>query len=143
MKKVLILKLFTIFFSLILINFYSCREDIIPPNSPVTSTNQPVTSNFLNYYSFTINAKNASYVVVDHPDFNYGSTRVFYTVNGHSEGSVILILRDKQNNVQYQQVINSNNEGNSSSLQGVIPDVVELDFYNFTGTLQIQIYRYI
>ena len=60
MKNVLILKLVTIIFLFILVLLNSCREDIIKPDSPVSNTNEPVTSNGQNYYSFTIKAENAS-----------------------------------------------------------------------------------
>ena len=139
MKKILISKSYYFFILLLPIIICSCREDIIPPNSPVTNINEPVTSNSKNYYSFFVNAKNASYTVVDHTYLDYGSTNLFYTVTNHSGGYISLILTDNYNNVQYQEIISSNSSGTSKNIKEANPDIVEIIFYNFTGQLQIQI----
>ncbi len=143
MKKVLRITLFTFSFLSIFILFSSCREDIITPNTPVTNINEPVTSNDYNYYSFTINAENASYYVMDHPNFNYGSTRVYYAVSNHSNGSATITLKDKNNNIRYRSNINSDSDGITHSLEGVIPGTVEIDFNHFTGILQLQLTGYL
>jgi len=130
MKSILLI----LFFPLII--FYSCRQEIVPPDSE-GNVNQPVLTRTNNSFIFSINAYKITATIIDNTYLNTNKSSVFSVVNEHSSGFVEVKIRATQNNIIYSQVFDKNTTGTFNQIEGYQPEVLILSFNNFTGKVRI------
>ncbi len=120
----------------------ACREEIIPPDNPVGSVNEPLKVQSSNYYTFFINAEDISIKVSDYTTFTENKTKIFYTLKGHNSGSVTVSVYNKNQKVIYNKSLYENIDGKMFYLNpSEVPGYIKLEFYNFTGKLKVELTR--
>jgi hypothetical protein len=125
---------------LFIIAVSGCREDIIPPNDPVTNVNEIVQRRTSNSYTFLINAKNISFSVVDQPGLNSYKTRLSLSVAeyGSGEANITVLSTDL---VLKESKLDNNVTGTYTDITGLNPDIIKIICRNFTGQLKVQLTR--
>ena len=135
MKKI---KIF-LFFTLIL--FLSCREEIISPDNPIGNINEPLLTRTNNSYIFSINADNITASINDNTFLNTVRANIYSIIADYSSGYVQVQVKTNSNSVLYSKVFEANTNGILGNINGSQPQVISLDFRNFTGKLQITLSR--
>lgn len=130
-----------LFLLLVYITFAAgCREEIIPPNDPVTNENEIVQRRTSSSYTFIINAKNISFDVTDSPGLNSLNTRLTINVQNYKTGEADIRLFSA-GEMLHSITITGNTTGKSKDIVGVNPYSVKIKCENFTGQLKVQLTR--
>lgn len=116
--------------------FVSCRQDIVDPDNP-GNINEPFFSRTNNSYSFTINAKGMNATVIDNTLLQTFKSRIFSIVNDHSSGSLDIKVQTMDNSILYSAVFNNNTDGIIREITGNQPEVIILNFRNFSGKFKV------
>lgn len=130
---IFILALFFLFIS-------GCREEIIPPDDPVTNENEIVQRRTTSSYTFIINAKNISFNITDSPGLNSLSTRLTIYVENYKSGEADISLISA-GEILHETTVSGNITGRSKDIIGVNPYTVNIKCENFTGQLKVQLTR--
>jgi len=117
--------------------FASCRENIVQPENTAGNKNEPFSTRTNYSYSFTINAEEITREVTDKTNLNSFKSRISITVNNHSSGSAEIKIETGSNQLIYYKTINSNTSGISTEIEGNVPNLLTINFVNFTGILKI------
>lgn len=128
-----------IIFILAAIVFYSCREEVISPKNNSGNVNEPYRSSFRNSYTFILNAENLSQNVIDYPSISYSNSRIFVSVLDHIAGSVEVIILTKSRQVLYRNKLVEDNNGSYGIVEGIKPEIIEINLNQFTGKLKFQL----
>lgn len=136
---VLLKKYTTLLLLFILLSFYSCREDIIPPDNPIGEINEPIRLTSNNSYTFILNANNISTTVQDHPGLNSQHSVLVITLTDYEQGNVSLKVSEFSKQLVYQKTMTDNIDQLAINLDYVSPDIVNIIFTNFTGKLKIEV----
>lgn len=128
---------FFVFSFAIILN--SCREEIISPKNNSGNVNEPYKTSKPNSYTFILNAENISQKIVDYPDITYTSCRIFFSIMDYSSGSFEIVVLTKSREILYQNRLSTGNDGISFMVQGNKPEVIEINFNEFTGKLKFQL----
>ena len=128
-----------IIFILAAIVFYSCREEVISPKNNSGNVNEPYRSNFRNSYTFILNAENLSQNVIDYPSISYSNSRIFVSVLDHTAGSVEVIILTKSRQVLYRNKSVEDNNGSYGIVEGIKPEIIEINLNQFSGKLKFQL----
>lgn len=139
MYMVLLKKYTTLLLLFILLSFYSCREDIIPPDNPIGEINEPIRLTSNNSYTFILNANNISTTVQDHPGLNSQHSVLVITLTDYEQGNVSLKVSEFSKQLVYQKTMTDNIDQLAINLDYVSPDIVNIIFTNFTGKLKIEV----
>lgn len=131
MKKIRIF----LFFTLLL--FFSCREEIIPPGSPVGNVNEPLLTRTDNSYIFSINASNITASVSDYTFLETFEANIYSIIADHSSGYVQVQVKSNTNSVLYSEIFENNTRGTLENISGAQPRIIAIDFQNFTGKFQV------
>lgn len=134
MKPVLFLFLVFVLFAA------GCREEVIPPNDPVTNENEIVQRRTSSSYTFIINAKNISFDVTDAPGLNSLNTRLTVYVQNYKTGEADISLFSAGETL-HSITLTGNTSGKSKDIIGVNPYSVKIKCANFTGQLKVQLTR--
>jgi len=132
-------KYITLLLLFLLLSFYSCREDIIPPNNPIGDVNEPIRLTSNNSYTFILNANNISTTVQDYPGLNAQHSILVITLTDYEQGNVSLKVLEFSKQLIYQKIITDNIDQLVINLDYVSPDIVNIIFTNFTGKLKIEV----
>jgi hypothetical protein len=125
---------------LLLVLIPSCREEIIAPGNAAGNVNQPVRLQSGSTYTFIINAENLSTSFRDYPGVNSTHAQLILTLEDYSKGQATFYIFDYSNRLLYNKVIKDNFKTISASLSGRTPDIISVNFSNFTGKLKIQVF---
>lgn len=129
--------LFLIICVTILLN--GCREEIIHPENNSGNVNEPYRANQSNSYTFILNADKISQKVIDYPRITYPNSRIFISVLDYSSGSVEITVLSQTKEILFKSILVEDNKGTYKFLQGTRPDMIEINFTNFTGKLKLQL----
>ena len=111
----------------------SCRQEIVPPDNPAGNINEPVYTRTNFSYSFTINANRITTMVIDNTYLNTTSSRIYLVISDHSSGSVEIKVQNDNNFVLYSSVFDNDTDGIFRELDGYQPNIITLNFIDFTG----------
>lgn len=114
-----------------------CREEVVNPDNIAGNVNEPVRSNFSNYYSFAINADKVTATTSDFTYFTDNQARLSFTLLSHTSGSAEVIIFSKNNQVIYNLVIESSSEGSTFQIPNAQPYSIQLKLTNFSGKLKL------
>lgn len=130
------MKLYTsiLIFSLLII---SCRQEIVPPDNPAGNINDPVYTRTNFSYSFSINAERITRTVIDNTYLNTTRSRIYLLISDHSSGSVEIKIQNDNNFVLYSSVYENNTGGIFHELDGYQPEVITINFKDFTGKFRV------
>ena len=131
MKKIKIFFFFTLFL------FISCREEIIPPDNPIGNVNEPLLTRTNNSYVFSINANNITASINDNTFLNTFKANVYSIIADYSSGSVQVQVKTNTNSVLYSEVFKSDTRGILENISGSQPQIIAINFQNFTGKFQV------
>ena len=118
----------------------SCREEIIVPGNQAGNLNQPVRLKSGSSYTFIINADNFSKTVHDYSGVESTHSKLILTLDDYSQGSVNFYIYEYSSRLVYQKVMSDNITPITANLEGISPNIIHLNFYNFTGKLKIQVF---
>jgi hypothetical protein len=116
--------------------FISCRQDVIPPDNPAGNINEPVYSRTNFSYTFTINASNITRTVTNNTFLDTFRSRIHIVVNDYSSGRVEILVEDDDVRL-YSAVINQNTSGMLQEINGFRPEIITINFINFTGKFRL------
>lgn len=116
-----------------------CREEIINPENNSGNVNEPYRSNQSNAYTFILNANNISQKVIDYPRITYPNSRIFISVLDYSSGSAEITILSQTREIIFKSILVEDNKGTYKFVQGIRPDMIEINFNNFTGKLNFQL----
>jgi hypothetical protein len=111
----------------------SCRQEIVPPDNPAGNINEPVYTRTNFSYSFAINASRITRTVIDNTYLNTTSSRIYLVISDHSSGSVEIKVQNDNNFVLYSSVFDNDTDGIFRELDGYQPNIITLNFIDFTG----------
>jgi hypothetical protein len=111
----------------------SCRQEIVPPDNPAGNINEPVYTRTNFSYSFAINASRITRTVIDNTYLNTTSSRIYLVISNHSSGSVEIKVQNDNNFVLYSSVFDNDTDGIFRELDGYQPNIITLNFIDFTG----------
>jgi hypothetical protein len=126
------MKFFLQIFSLSVL-LISCRQEIVPPDNPAGNINEPVYTRTNFSYSFAINASRITRTVIDNTYLNTTSSRIYLVISDHSSGSVEIKVQNDNNFVLYSSVFDNDTDGIFRELDGYQPNIITLNFIDFTG----------
>lgn len=129
-------KLLLIFFPLQLL-FFSCRQEIVPPDNPAGNINEPQLTRTNFSYTFTINANKITETITDNTYLNTLRSRISVVINDHSSGSVEVIVKSNQNNIVYSELLDGDTNILRNEIEGQQPSVIIFSFINFTGKFKV------
>lgn len=134
LKYIIILTLFV---------FTSCREDVITPNNPVGQKNTPVKSNSSKLYTLVIDANNYTVKIKDEVAFQSSAFMVNARTSSHEGGSVRINLISEDGNTIISEIFSRDKEFQDVIGFNNLPKYVEVEFFEFTGVFNIEIYSII
>ena len=111
----------------------SCRQEIVPPDNPAGNINEPVYTRTNFSYSFTINANRITTMVIDNTYLNTTRSRIYLVISDHSSGSVEIKVQNDNNFVLYSSVFDNDTDGIFRELDGYQPNIITMNFIDFTG----------
>jgi hypothetical protein len=111
----------------------SCRQEIVPPDNPAGNINEPVYTRTNFSYSFAINASRITRTVIDNTYLNTTSSRIYLVISDHSSGSVEIKVQNDNSFVLYSSVFDNDTDGIFRELDGYQPNIITLNFIDFTG----------
>lgn len=120
----------------------SCREEIISPGNPAGNINEPVFESYIDFYTFKINASNATLSLTDYTYFNANINYLSFSVLDHSGGSADLMLWTKNNLKIYDTRLSKDFSRTTVIIDGNIPQLIQIKLNNFSGKVSIQLSRY-
>ncbi len=120
--------------------FSSCREDVVAPGNPAGNINQPVRLKSNSSYTFIINAENISFYLLDYSGITSRHSELFLSLDDYKQGRVSFNIVEYSNQLVYQRQLTDNVSQMTVSLEGSIPDIINISFTNFTGKLKIYLY---
>ncbi|OGU28116.1 MAG: hypothetical protein A2057_15375 [Ignavibacteria bacterium GWA2_35_9] len=123
-------------FSLLLI-FFSCREEIISPDNPTGNINEPFLTRTGNSYIFSINASNITATISDNTFLNTVKSNIYSIIADYSSGYVEVEVKTSRNSVLYSEVFENDTRGTLKSINGSQPEIIVMNFQNFTGKLKV------
>ena len=126
------MKFFLQIFSLSVL-LISCRQEIVPPDNPAGNINEPVYTRTNFSYSFAINASRITRTVIDNTYLNTTSSRIYLVISDHSSGSVEIKVQNDNSFVLYSSVFDNDTDGIFRELDGYQPNIITLNFIDFTG----------
>lgn len=109
------------------------------PENNSGNVNEPYRSSQSNSYTFILNADKISQKVIDYPRITYPNSRIFISVLDYSSGSVEITVLSQTKEILFKSILVEDNKGTYKFLQGTIPDMIEINFTNFTGKLKFQL----
>jgi hypothetical protein len=121
----------------------SCREDVITPNNPVGQKNTPVKSNSSKLYTFVIDANNYTVKIKDEVAFQSSAFMVTARTSYHESGSVRVSLISENGNPIITETFSRNKEFQDVIGFNNLPAYIEVQFFEFTGVFNIEIYSII
>ncbi len=130
-----------IFFFFTLLLFISCREEIISPDNPIGNINEPLLTRTNNSYIFSINANNITATINDNTFLNTVRANIYSIIADYSSGNVQVQVKTGSNSVLYSQTFEGNTRGILGNINGSQPQVIAIDFRNFTGKFQVTLSR--
>ena len=131
MKKI---KIFL--FSLLLL-FVSCREEIIAPDNSTGNINEPFLTRTSNSYIFSINASNITATIDDNTFLSTVKANIYSIIADYSAGYVEVEVKTSTNSVLYSEVFESDTRGTLKNINGFRPEIIAINFQNFTGKLKV------
>ncbi len=135
-------KIFLSVFVLASLTFQSCREEIISPGNPAGNINEPVFESYIDFYTFKINASNATLSLSDYTYFNANINYLSFSVIDHSSGSADLMLWTRNNLKIYDTRLSKDFSRTTVIIDGNIPELIQIKLNDFTGKVSIQLSRY-
>lgn len=120
-----------------LILFDSCREEIIPPNSPLTNLNEPVRLVSNGTYTFILNANDISATYKDYSGLSGIHSIVNISLDNYTGGTVIFHIYNNSEQLIFQKSMSDNIEEFSQHLDNEYPSMVHIIFNDFSGKLKI------
>ena len=121
--------------------FVSCREEIVPPNNIAVNINEPIQTRTGNSYIFSINADKITATITDNTLLDTFKSRIYSVLADYSSGYVELKVKTSRNNVLYSKVFDNDTRGTLENIEGSQPDIIVINFQNFTGKLKITLSR--
>ena len=131
MKKIKIFLFFTLFL------FFSCREEIIPPGNPAGNINEPLLTRTYNSYIFSINADNITASISDNTFLETFKANIYSIIADYSSGYVRVQVKSNSNSVLYSKTFENNTSGTLENITGSRPQIIAIEFQNFTGKFQV------
>jgi hypothetical protein len=119
--------------------FSSCREEIISPDD-AGNINEPILNVTNNSYTFFINAKNISTTMIDRTFLRFSQSRIYSVLTDHSSGFVEIKVQTDNDRVVFTRVYSDDTSG-TDHIDGYQPDIITLEFNEFSGRLRLQISR--
>jgi len=135
------MKKIKIFLFFILLLFISCREEIIPPGNPIGNINEPLLTRTNNSYIFSINANNITASINDNTFLNTVKANIYSIIADYSSGYVQVQVKTGSNSVLYSEKFDANTRGVLGNIYGSQPQVIAIEFRNFTGKFQVTLSR--
>ncbi len=123
--------------SSVLVLFSSCREDIIPPNSPSSNLNQPVRLISSGSYTFILNANNVSSTYNDYSGLIGNHSLIHISLTDYKNGTVFLHIYNKSEETIFQKAMSINIDEFTEYVDNENPTIVQMIFNDFTGNLKI------
>jgi hypothetical protein len=123
-----------IFFALF---FGSCRQDVVAPNNPAGNINEPQLTRTNFSYSFTINADRITRVVTDNTNLITVKSRFYAVISDYSSGTVEIIVKTRDNDILYSVTFDENTSGTLKEIEGYQPNIITINFVNFTGKFRV------
>lgn len=117
----------------------SCREEIIEPGNFAGNVNKPIVENNDNYFSIILNANDLSTSYRSNTKFSFINNRTLLTISDLSNGSVRIIVKDKNGSSLYFSSNQTEVINDSEQISGSIPESVEFTFSNFSGKLKFSL----
>lgn len=130
-----------IFLFLFVLAFVSCREEIIPPGNITGNINEPTLTRTSNSYIFSINASKITTTVTDNTFLNTFKAKIYSVIADYSSGYVEIKVKTDRNNILYSEVFEEDTRGTLKNIEGSQPDVIVVNFQNFTGKLKVTLSR--
>lgn len=117
--------------------FISCREEIVPPDNPAVNVNEPFLTRTGNSYIFSINADKMTTSITDHTFLKTIRSKVYSVITDYSSGYVELEVKTSWNGVLYNEIFENDTRGTLQDIIGSRPEIIVVNFHNFTGKLKI------
>jgi hypothetical protein len=121
--------------------FISCREEIIPPGNVAGNINEPSLTRTSNSYIFSINASKITTSITDNTFLNTFKARIYSVIADYSSGYVEIEVKTDRNNILYSEVFEDDTRGTLKNIEGSRPDIIVVNFQNFTGRLNVTLSR--
>ncbi len=134
-------KFLLVIISFAVLNFISCREEIISPANPVTNINEPVQYRSTTSYRFLLNAKDITYTVKDYPALHSSSTQISVSISGETAGRAEILFYNFNNQRLYSFNVDSESKRVSRKYSGDSPEIVEFRFINFSGQPEVSLIK--
>src|SRR5512143_3248615 len=99
--KIVNRKIYLTLISIMLI-LSSCREDIIPPNTPSSNLNEPVRLVSGSSYTFILNANNISTTYRDYSGLSGTHSMINISLTDYKSGTVIFHIYSNSDQVLFQ-----------------------------------------
>ncbi len=125
----------------LLIQIYSCRENIIEPENRKGTVNQPVLLSEVNSYIFFINAKNISVNISNPARFTANTSKLVVKIIDYNSGYVTVRILDKQNEERFSYFGNNDELFFSNPFTGWVPGSVSIRMVDFSGYLRVELKR--
>ncbi len=133
--------LFLFFFTDLIISLFSCRDDIYDPNRLQGNTNEPCIIRHYSSYTFILDARDFNHDLVDYTFLKEYQSYLDVEVRNYFYGYVAITISDGKVNRRYSKTFSNNVNILFDTLEGFIPERVELSFYRFTGNLRLSVYN--
>ena len=118
---------------------FSCREDIVEPDTYVGTINEPVQINERNSYTFIIHAQNMSVNVINNTYVTSFTSKISISIVDHSSGFVSISVIDGDDNSRFSYFGDEEERLFSKSLIGYIPARIRISTTNFSGKLKVEV----
>ncbi len=119
--------------------FIRCREDINSISFSSSEINEPVKITSRNNYIFIINAKDLTNEITDYSELGSNRTRVFVSVEDYKSGFIRILISNPDKRIVYSNVFSGNDSGNIRTINGDVPESIQMKFENFSAKLKIQL----
>lgn len=127
-----------IIFLLFLFSGTSCREEVISPNNPVGNLNEPIIEKRSDFYSFSIYAKNITNSITENTTIKKNSTNFYFSLIDYSSGAVEVLLYNF-GDIIFRKTASDDLPDFNTDLNGSRPDLIKINFINFSGKFKVQI----
>jgi hypothetical protein len=117
--------------------FISCREEIIPPDNPTSNINEPSHTRTGSSYIFSINADKITTSITDKTFLKTFRSKIYSVITDYSSGYVELEVKTSWNSVLYNEIFENDTRGTLTDIIGSRPEIIVVNFQNFTGKLKV------
>jgi len=129
---------YLLYFLVLVLSTFSCREEIIPPDNLVENVNEPVQIFERNSYTFLLNAKDFSMDLSVPASFSSFRTRFNVTLIDYASGYANISVHDNNQTERFQYFVAEDVAYHTDVLDGYSPTMIIIKTENFSGKIKIE-----